>query len=276
MAAEAKAKVKGEKAMRKAERAEAASGYGYMAMGGVALFFQALILCLEGYFWSGGFLFPLAALCWIKSMPRAFGFCLAVVGVAICIYELCNRSYTIVMIFTRHYEIVYSSHWIASFAFEVLGAVLAVMGIVVFPMAILKQYAQSTGSGALLSAEPAPQQAPEPLAAPPPLAPTPPRAPSPAVCGPPLQPAQLITQPFGQPQPILIAGPHPGPGQAGMLQPAGVAYVAYPPHSNRTSIPIQPLTGQPILAGQPIMFPNYGPPPPYMAYEAPPHPERQP
>eukprot|EP01054_Gregarina_sp_Poly1_P003946 Gregarina_sp_Poly_1__3945@NODE_2186_length_2518_cov_180_035088_g1408_i0_p1_GENE_NODE_2186_length_2518_cov_180_035088_g1408_i0NODE_2186_length_2518_cov_180_035088_g1408_i0_p1_ORF_typecomplete_len334_score34_91Dicty_CAR/PF05462_11/0_034_NODE_2186_length_2518_cov_180_035088_g1408_i02661267 len=276
------------KALKKANKApkKVSLSYRHMVMGGVSLFFQGLIQCIQGYFWAGGFLLPLGALCWIRSRPRVFEFCLAIVGAVICVYEACSRLYSVtsnVIWASNGYEDASTDTWISGFVFDILGCIFAFIGLVAFPLALSKHpqikseeasrnQQQTTAPLGPMNAGDQMRTAPSPM-------PTPVMQPAPMhtpgmqpEMRPPLQAAQLITQPYGQPQPILVTGNAQAfPGQPGILHPAGIAYVAYPPNSNRDAIPIQPLTGQPILAGQPILCtppcgphppPQYGPHPP--------------
>eukprot|EP01057_Protomagalhaensia_wolfi_P002447 Protomagalhaensia_wolfi_Nauph_80__2446@NODE_2619_length_1038_cov_136_532533_g2051_i0_p1_GENE_NODE_2619_length_1038_cov_136_532533_g2051_i0NODE_2619_length_1038_cov_136_532533_g2051_i0_p1_ORF_typecomplete_len261_score42_27CD20/PF04103_15/29CD20/PF04103_15/3Treacle/PF03546_14/0_065TFIIF_alpha/PF05793_12/0_067DUF5336/PF17270_2/1_9e02DUF5336/PF17270_2/0_81DUF5336/PF17270_2/1_8e04FtsX/PF02687_21/1_9e03FtsX/PF02687_21/5_NODE_2619_length_1038_cov_136_532533_g2051_i0133915 len=192
---------------------------------------------------------------------------LAIAGVLVCGYQLYQRLDSLIWSSHLHTYTAWDFYWLWM-GLQIGAAVAAGLGLIVYAMVFAKnkEKRDSDSSDSPDSSideeknrKTPPLQVkavpPTPPTTQPPIPPYPhPMYPPPHGHQPPLQPAQLVTHHGAPPQPILIAGPPPQPGTAGALYPVGQAYVAYPPHSNRDQIPIQPLTGQPILAAPPVMY----------------------
>eukprot|EP01056_Protomagalhaensia_sp_Gyna25_P000852 Protomagalhaensia_sp_Gyna_25__851@NODE_1411_length_1860_cov_726_461834_g1138_i0_p1_GENE_NODE_1411_length_1860_cov_726_461834_g1138_i0NODE_1411_length_1860_cov_726_461834_g1138_i0_p1_ORF_typecomplete_len254_score41_32Photo_RC/PF00124_19/0_0038Ocular_alb/PF02101_15/0_0047DUF2371/PF10177_9/33TMEM171/PF15471_6/5_1e02TMEM171/PF15471_6/2_4_NODE_1411_length_1860_cov_726_461834_g1138_i09081669 len=225
----------------------------WLLTGGILVILQGILVFMAEYDWYPApiVILGLFSMLFCKS-TGCLCVSLAIVGVLVCGYQLYQRLDSI--IWSSHSFRTYTawnsySWWLA---FQISAAIVAAMGVIVYAMVFAKNKETQDTDADSSDDEHQVSKVPPPIThtiPPYPFHPQPPIGHQP-----PLQPAQLVTHHGGQPQPILIAGPPPQPGTAGALYPVGQAFVAYPPHANRDQIPIQPLTGQPILAAPPVMY----------------------
>eukprot|EP01054_Gregarina_sp_Poly1_P002699 Gregarina_sp_Poly_1__2698@NODE_1741_length_3427_cov_187_034821_g1140_i0_p1_GENE_NODE_1741_length_3427_cov_187_034821_g1140_i0NODE_1741_length_3427_cov_187_034821_g1140_i0_p1_ORF_typecomplete_len280_score16_91Gpr1_Fun34_YaaH/PF01184_19/0_053Gpr1_Fun34_YaaH/PF01184_19/1_7e03DUF3955/PF13127_6/2_9e03DUF3955/PF13127_6/0_57_NODE_1741_length_3427_cov_187_034821_g1140_i025223361 len=240
-----------------------------LATGGVCLFAQGVLNCVLGDVWPGIMLLVIGVFCWMRFKRGGYEIWLGIIGLIFCVYRLSDALSDLIPSANRMIDttLLDTGSWTVEFAFDVADIALSSVGLVAFSIALFractrrakaKTPAQQVNSSAdhkfsdpdsrvidlnvtnnVTSPGPqfvraAPMQPMQPMEG-----------------RPPLQAYQFVAHPYGQP--FFVAGGEPAfHGQPGILQPAGVAYMAHPQSCNQEANP----------TGAPVIVPHYSPVPP--------------